>query len=64
MAEPIYMRVDEVAQALGVSKDTAYKVIREMNAKLAQDGWITIRGRVDRKFFYEQYYAANQKGGT
>ena len=63
MAEPIYMRVDEVAQALGVSNDTAYKVIREMNAKLAQDGWITIRGRVDRKFFYEQYYATNQKGG-
>lgn len=54
MAEPIYMRVEEVAQALGVSIDTAYKVIRAMNEKLAKDGWITIRGRVDRKFFYEQ----------
>ena len=50
------MRVDEVAEELGVSKPDAYKLIKKMNEELKETGCITISGRIDRKFFYEKFY--------
>ena len=52
----IFMRVDEVAEELGVSVPYAYKLIRQMNEELAKTGCITISGRIDRKFFHEKFY--------
>lgn len=56
MAGQIFMRVDEVAAELGVSKPYAYKLIKKMNEELKKTGCITISGRIDRKFFYEKFY--------
>lgn len=56
MAGQIFMRVDEVATELGVSKPYAYKLIKKMNEELKQSGCITISGRIDRRFFYEKFY--------
>ena len=57
MANQIFMRVNEVAEELGVSVPYAYKLIRQMNEELAKTGCITISGRIDRKFFHEKFYA-------
>lgn len=46
MANQIFMRVDEVAEELGVSVPYAYKLIRQMNEELAKTGCITISGRI------------------
>lgn len=56
MAGQIFMRVEEVAQELGVSVAYAYKLIRSMNEELRKKGCIVIAGRIDRKFFYEKFY--------
>lgn len=56
MAEKIFMRVDEVAEELGVSVPYAYKLIKKLNEELKSTGCITIAGRIDRKFFYEKFY--------
>ena len=56
MAEQIFMRVEEVMEVMGVSKPYVYKVIAEMNKNLKKTGCITIGGRIDRKYFYEQFY--------
>ena len=56
MANQIFMRVNEVAEELGVSVPYAYKLIRQMNKELEKTGCITISGRIDRKFFYEKFY--------
>ena len=56
MASTMFMRVDEVAEELGVSVPYAYKLIRSMNAELKKTGCITISGRIDRKFFHEKFY--------
>ena len=45
------MRVEEVAQELGISKSHAYKVIHKLNAELREKGYLTISGRVNRNFF-------------
>jgi hypothetical protein len=52
----MFMRVDEVAEELGVSIPYAYKLIRTMNEELRKTGCITISGRIDRKFFHEKFY--------
>lgn len=56
MAGKMFMRVDEVAEALGVSQPYAYKLIRQLNGELKKKGCITIGGRIDRKYFFEKFY--------
>ena len=52
MQKQSFMRADEVAQELGISKSHAYKV----NEELQEKGYLTISGRVNREFFREKYY--------
>ena len=64
MAEKMFMRVDEVAEAMDVSIPYAFKVIRRMNTGLKEAGCITIDGRVDRKYFRNSFTAPEiTKGG-
>ena len=60
MAERMFIRVSEVAEALDVSKPYAYKLIRELNEELKRKGCITIAGRIDRKFFFEKFYGTHK----
>ena len=55
----IMMNVDEVAEELNISKPFAYKIMREMNSELKARGYLTIQGKVNRKYFLEKIY-----GGT
>ncbi len=54
------MRVNEVAEELGVSVPYAYKLIRELNEELRKTGCITIAGRIDRRFFHEKFYGTKR----
>ena len=57
------MRVDEVAEILGISKSYAYKIVQKLNAELKEQGFITIAGRVNKQYFLEKtcYGAAKEK---
>ncbi len=55
MIERNFMRVEEVAEELGVSKSYAYKIVQQLNAELKAKGYLTISGRVNRRFFLEKY---------
>ena len=61
MAQQSFMRVDEVAEALGVSKSYAYKVVQKLNRELKDQGYLTISGRVDRQYFREKTCYGRQK---
>jgi len=49
-----FMRVEEVAQELGVSKSYAYKLVRKLNDELKEMGYLTVAGRVSKKYFLEK----------
>ena len=49
-----FMRVDDVANELGVSKSYAYKIVKRLNDELKEMGYLTISGRISRKFFMEK----------
>ncbi|WP_217959466.1 DNA-binding protein [Acutalibacter muris] len=48
------MRIDDVAKELGVSKSYAYKIVQKLNTELREQGYLTISGRVNRKYFMEK----------
>jgi Mn-dependent DtxR family transcriptional regulator len=54
MVEKTYLKVDEVAELLGVSKSYAYKIVQKLNAELNAKGFLTISGRVNKKYFLEK----------
>lgn len=54
MANP-YITCKEVQEITGVSQTKAYDIIRQLNAELKEQGYLTIRGKVSRKYFYKRY---------
>ena len=46
-----FMRVDEVAQELGISKSYAYKIVKQLNEELQKLGYLTVAGRVNTNYF-------------
>jgi len=51
----LFVTAGEVAQDLG-----AYKLVRQMNEELEEKGFITIAGRVSRKYYEEKFYGMVQ----
>lgn len=62
MTNTILIDAAEVAQILDVSKAFAYKVVRELNEELKNKGFITIAGKVSRKYFEEKFYGLAKEG--
>lgn len=61
MKNTIFITAEEVAQELGISKATAYKMIHAWNEKLKEKGYTVVSGRVSRKYFQEQFYGMADK---
>ena len=62
MASTTFIRVEEVAEELDVSKSYAYKIVQKLNAELKSQGFITISGRVNKQYFFERAcYGTNKK---
>ena len=60
MSKELFVRAEEVAGVLGISKPYAYKLVREMNEELKQKGFLTIPGRVSRRYFEEKFYGLRE----
>ena len=54
MAEKSFMTVEEVAAELRVSKSKAYQIVRELNAELQKQGYLTVAGRGNATFFHKK----------
>lgn len=50
------MTAKDVAEFMDVSVPTAYKIIQQLNAELKKMGFITIAGKVPRKYFETKFY--------
>ena len=56
-----FMRAEEVARELEVSRSYAYRLIKQLNAELREKGYITIAGRVNRQYFKERLYGTSDQ---
>lgn len=63
LEQQTFMCVEDVAKELGVSKSYAYKIVHKLNAELRAQGYLTISGRINRKYFIEKlcYGGAERK---
>ncbi len=63
MKSTTFMRVEDVADELGISKSYAYKIVQKLNEELRSMGFLTISGRVNRQYFMEKvcYVAADRE---
>ncbi len=62
MTNTLLISATEVAKELGVSKPFAYKLLQKLNIELKGRGYITIAGKVSRKYFYEKVYGSKEGG--
>ena len=56
-----FMRVDDVAKVLSVSKSYAYKLVQKLNAELKELGYLTIPGRISKQYFLEKICYGEQR---
>ena len=49
MANNTFLKVEDVAEILGVSKSYAYKIVRSLNAELKEKGFLVVSGRINRR---------------
>ena len=62
MQRTAFMTVAEVAETLGISKSLAYKIVHRLNQELKDKGFITIAGRINRRYFNEKVcYGGSEK---
>ena len=55
MENTLFVTAEIVAKDLGVSKPFAYKLVRQMNDELNAKGYLTVAGRVSRKYYEERF---------
>lgn len=48
------LSVKEVMKILGVSQSKAYQIIQELNEEMKRKGYLTVRGRISKIYFYER----------
>ena len=61
MEKELFVRAEEVARELGISKPYAYKLVREMNEELKKKGFLTIPGRASRRYLEEKFYGLRDR---
>ena len=54
--ERIFLTATDIAEMLDCSMGFSYKLIREMNKSLSEQGYLTIAGKIPVKYFKEKYY--------
>ena len=59
----IFITAAEMAEILGISKPYAYKIIKQLNEELEAKGFITIPGRISKKYFEEKFYGVETAYG-
>lgn len=51
-----FLKANDVMKILGVAQTKAYKIIKQLNKELEEKGYITLSGKVSKKYFFEKYY--------
>lgn len=61
MEKELFVRAEEVARELGISKPYAYKLVREMNEELKKKRLSHHSRTVSRRYFEEKFYGLRDR---
>lgn len=54
-----YLNAQELSKNLGISTSRAYRIIRQLNDELKEQGYLVISGRVPVKYFEKRWFSGN-----
>ncbi|MBR4022741.1 MAG: DNA-binding protein [Ruminococcus sp.] len=46
----------EVSERLSISRAYGYRIVKQLNEELKEQGYLTIDGRTSRRYFDEKFY--------
>ena len=55
-----FLTASDVAACLGISVSKAYRIIRELNTELKDQGYLTMAGKVSSSYFFQKIYGMNR----
>lgn len=55
-AEQKFYTAADVSKRMGVSQTTGYRIIKKLNDELKAQGFITIAGKISKRYFEEKVY--------
>ncbi len=61
MGKTMFVSASEMAEILGISRAHSYKIIKKLNTELEEKGFMTLTGKVNRKFFEEKFYGISEQ---
>ena len=60
MNKALFISASELAETLGISRAQSYKIIKKLNKQLEKDGFMTLTGKVSRRYFEERFYGISR----
>lgn len=61
MQEKIFYTAIDISVMLGISKASAYSIIRRLNKELEEKGYIVLQGKISKAYFSEKWYGLNKE---
>ncbi len=58
----LYLTAKELAGLIGISEGYAYRIIRQLNQELKENGFLIVAGKLPRKYFEKRWYGFEQEG--
>ena len=54
------MTVDDVMEELDVKRSKAYSILKQLNAELAKEGYVAVRGKIPRPYWETKFYGCSE----
>lgn len=58
--EKLCYTAPELSELLDISVGQSYKIIRQLNQELEKAGYLTLQGKVSRRYFEKRWYGAEE----
>ena len=55
-SKDVFIHANEVSERLSVSRAYGYRIVKQLNEELKEQGYLTIDGRTSRRYFDEKFY--------
>ncbi len=56
----MFYTAEDLMDMLGIGRTKAYEIIKTLNAELNDKGFITVAGKVSKKYFHQRVYGTEE----
>ena len=56
----MFYNAEDIMNMLGIGRSKAYEIIKTLNCELNDKGFITVQGKVSKKYFHQRVYGTEE----